>query len=586
MLGERLLSLTHKYIVQAEPGDHETAKLLNAAIRKTSLTSAPSSSSLKMDILGRLKPNFSKSSMISTVPDESNNEITSFASTMQASNIKQKRAEPRPDEYDVVVSPAKGATEEQAHLDRPAKRRKGPQAKKPIIISKTAHKSPAASKFQQQMVREVSDISSGVERSKNLNLALQSTESRLSTQAVLPTVPTVTEPSVDAHSSNLCTKSVAENDAPVGHVPIQEDDEWDPETVFDISLLQIGTVDMGHVGHSYIENRWISKMPGLQMENALRKDTGRNIKLLHRELRAYGEAKGSKSEEHTNVCQESVELRSRKISNQIGLIVDGMVGKRAGDVEESNSQEELLNDIYFILLPDLLRAIKYGVEVYSLYNKVNIAEVQRICQLLSSFCELGEAALAQPSEEVSRHRGYQYSKPTSRTLPKMRGFLSRLRGMLRQREQMRKREANFTNARAKRERQNLERATENTRMQDRRTKLEEQIRASQIQVCEERLADPIWGPLLRIELARSKMATNRPISAAELERSTQNDNVIDGEDPFLDDTGGFQRVSVFPKNKVPHHNRPQPLSKDERLKFLEFLRFEKGHFSLNLHAYQ
>lgn len=111
----------------------------------------------------------------------------------------------------------------------------------------------------------------------------------------------------------------------------------------------------------------------------------------------------------------------------------------------------------------------------------------------------------------------------------------------------------------------------------------------QQEVIDAKLKNPLYGAYLQAELEREVVKTQKRIdmqgvrsSLSRPYRNSQRSNVQgvdeddddDIEDDLFDDR--YERIKVFPNNKANRYRGPIPLSREEKVEFIEVMQFDKS----------
>jgi len=296
------------------------------------------------------------------------------------------------------------------------------------------------------------------------------------------------------------------------------------------------------------------------------------------------------------------EGRITAIQTQIMVIIDSIksaaediftskLGNPTRNIEYfcAKDTKDMLEDLYFGILPKFVGIIKNAVDFYSNQDPFETSGLQEITTLVKIVQDLSTEALQQPTDHQpqpkSKNATYQISQPTRHNLPLIREFHTRLFEELNRREraeQLAEEERLRPEREQERERRRLE--EEHRRSTENRRKIEA-IHRRQKQEFEKKASEKLWGRILLDNIAEeeAKMAAarrdrsrrkgkKRQISP-DLGVVEQNEDI----DPFADDP--VERISVFGSNNTHENSRPRPLSNEDRNQFIDIMRYTQGKIS-------
>jgi hypothetical protein len=111
----------------------------------------------------------------------------------------------------------------------------------------------------------------------------------------------------------------------------------------------------------------------------------------------------------------------------------------------------------------------------------------------------------------------------------------------------------------------------------------------QQEVIDAKLKHPLYGAYLQAELEREVAKAQRRIkmqgarsSLSRPYRNSQRSNVQevdeDDDDDIEDDPsdGRYERIKVFPNNNASKYRGPNPLSREEKVEFIEVMQFDES----------
>jgi len=358
--------------------------------------------------------------------------------------------------------------------------------------------------------------------------------------------------------------------------------------LIDFDLLDLMLETANHVGHSFHKDtreweavRKLNKpftVPGKRMNKSLE-----SLKSLYDQLRDLIATKNldgiqGTHIEITNLVHSIKEETDRILTNRLGNPALGI------NYFDDISTRSLLTDLYFNILPKLLKAMILGAEVYAENGTIETSSLEELADLVEVHYRLAKAAIDQPKSSQPRQSqippeaksiGFELIRPTQRVIPLMEDFRTSIKVELSSRAQAEKR-------RLARQRERKHREQERIQYQERRRRRNE-IRKKQRADLARQLKDPIWGPILRDEIARRQTAAEATEALEELKkRRARRIRVVepwmageeDVEDLFEDDPFE-QRVSIFGKNNR-QQNGAQPWSDKKMTVFVDFLRVHDG----------
>ena len=275
------------------------------------------------------------------------------------------------------------------------------------------------------------------------------------------------------------------------------------------------------------------------------------------------------------------------------------LGSEADAKSGQDSPTETLTDFYFLILPNLVSALKSGVEAHTLEVRLRTDAIQELIQLLDIIYNLGEAALRQPTDvqpNSPQNKTYQVSQPTRLVLPMART----LRKDLKMELSCRKLETESSQRAQIQQERASERHMEEERILGERRRRKQEIIRQQKEDWAAKVADRKWGTFLRAQVAaedakaaarRAEMDAERPrphgINSRELRTSEvrgfeEGDTDEMEEDPSGDED--LERVSVFGKNNSQKVTGPRPWTNDEKAVFIDMMRFRQGEWLLRYPA--
>jgi hypothetical protein len=344
-----------------------------------------------------------------------------------------------------------------------------------------------------------------------------------------------------------------------------------------------------HVGHTFHKDtrEWeavrkvnkLSTKPGKSMNRALE-----SLKSLYDRLRGLKATKNLDGIQGTHFKITNLVHSIREETDQI--LTNGLGNPALGiDYFDDVSTRSLLIDLYFNILPKLLKCMILGAEVYDDNGTYETSSLKEFADLVEVHYLLANAAIDQPKSSQPRQSqippkaksiNFEVQRPTQRNITLIRDFRKTIKVELSTRAQAEKRRLAVER---EKKRQEQERIQHQERGQ-RRNEIHKRQRADLAR----QLKDPIWGPVLRDEIARRQAAAEVTEALEELKNHRARrarviePQMLDEEDfeddPFEDDPYE-QRVSIFGKNNR-QQNGAQPWSDKKMTAFVDFLRVHDG----------
>ena len=279
---------------------------------------------------------------------------------------------------------------------------------------------------------------------------------------------------------------------------------------------------------------------------------------------------------------------------------DAILINRLGTRQEGNMESTriMLTDLYFILLPQFVEAIKLGVETYD--SSMSYDTLCDLAELVDLLYELVSEALQQPKthQPLSPREAYQTKKPVEVIFPIIREVRTKFRIEIKERKGHQKQ---AKEAKARKERIQLKRARaaeEYTQNKMKRALQGDQFRGHEDEMRQfkrQRLADPYRGTAKRDGFDRkmvsealgcSEWQRSNTKTSAEAKNSGPRKNIdveddFFANDPFAED--GFERVSVFQAN-TRKIQKPMPLSAADQGTFIQIMSTRRGEDRFELAA--
>jgi hypothetical protein len=168
--------------------------------------------------------------------------------------------------------------------------------------------------------------------------------------------------------------------------------------------------------------------------------------------------------------------------------------------QQTASIQIMLKDVYFLLVPNLVMALKLAVEAYQDEDLSDTEAMRQVVDLLVLLQKLGDRAIQQPKDFQPKNNEYQTYQPTRSIIQTVRILSKNLKMELRRRERIRKNDTWNAGA-LERERK---RASEARREMEEKQLQRNEIYRRQQEVMNAKLNDPIHGPLFRAEIERAE----------------------------------------------------------------------------------
>jgi hypothetical protein len=247
---------------------------------------------------------------------------------------------------------------------------------------------------------------------------------------------------------------------------------------------------------------------------------------------------------------------------------------------DRDQKEEVLTDLYFNLLPEIIYALKQATAVYDVEGSMKTDALQEILKLADILYDLANGAVTQPKEVQPTSIGYEISQPTQSNIPKIRKFQKSIFNELvsREREQERAKEELQRPEREKRHREEQER--EVAEIRQKRAERRRLQGKSWWNVQNEFLPSP-WKRVLQTDIARLEANRKSRSRQESVELGYPRMRMVErrrarSEESHGQSDQGVERISVFPANNVKENSSMSSLSKKDTLIFIDCMRFEQG----------
>ena len=247
---------------------------------------------------------------------------------------------------------------------------------------------------------------------------------------------------------------------------------------------------------------------------------------------------------------------------------------------DRDQKEEVLTDLYFNLLPEIIHALKQAVAVYDVEGSMKTDALQEILKLADILYDLANGAVTQPKEVQPESISYQISEPTRSNIPKIRKFQKSIFNELvsREREEERAKEELQRPERERRLREEQER--EVAEIRQKRAERRRLQGKSWWNVQNDFLPSP-WKRVLQTDIARLEANRKSRSRQESVELGYPRMRVVErrrarSEESHGQSDQGVERISVFPANNVKENSSMSSLSNQDTLIFIDCMRFEQG----------
>ncbi|TAQ89322.1 hypothetical protein B7494_g2333 [Chlorociboria aeruginascens] len=354
--------------------------------------------------------------------------------------------------------------------------------------------------------------------------------------------------------------------------------------VIDLESIELMVAIAKQVGHTKRGGKWkLVKEQGSSLT-----DSGelyeRKLRQLHQ---AYDGIRATMKDDDGDEIDRA-HARIEKIIGDIGSVTQTIVLS----LTSSNAITNILSDIYFILFPGLLVALKIGVEIYASEETPDIFALKHIGALILNVIKLGTAAQDQPQKfqpVAPKSKSYQIMKPIRNILPMARDLNHKIMKEIERREEKTRRtkeQTRFKRTARKRERERewlerekIEKEEARRRREDKKAAEESEEWEAQQRALDteedtehrgekrriekrnalqykKKCSDPLWGHMLKVEATKPEQAMKKqrgegsrtrgsyPAEEAEL------DGEMDGDLPIEDESFEFERVKMFDTNNT------------------------------------
>jgi hypothetical protein len=257
---------------------------------------------------------------------------------------------------------------------------------------------------------------------------------------------------------------------------------------------------------------------------------------------------------------------------------------------DTTEKTDLLTDLYFHTLPQIILAIQNAVQIYDNEGSMETPDLQEISDLVKLLYDLASSAVQQPKEAQpkpkSKNHTYQISQPTRSNLPGIRSLEKMISVELRSRERA-KELAEEERLRPERERRHREQ--QKREEADLRRKREERRRMQGKDwwdLQNDYFPEP-WNQILQANIANleAKSSSWRQETAARKGKGRQESVELGyagtyGAEPRHDGED-VERVSMFPENNINEVSRLDSLTKEDMSIFIDCMRYEQGKCDRN-----
>ena len=366
------------------------------------------------------------------------------------------------------------------------------------------------------------------------------------------------------------------------------------ENVFlDFELLNRILETAKHVGHRLQENTqdWEPVRTGVKLKTGPGKEIDQALQHLithYKKLKGWITTKSLDDIQRTNVKITSLvhsikEKKSRILSKSLGNPALGI------EYLDADSTQPLLIDLYFNILPKLLKCIKLAALVYDENGNINTPHLIEFADLIEVHYRLATTAIGQPKSSQPRQSqlsletksaSFQIKRPTQVTLSLMRDLRQKIRGELNSRAAAEKAVESLKLAEEHEKKLQRQEQIDN---QERRRRRKEIYRKQREDIARQQ-EDPIWGPILMEQMARDQDAQEAKQALEKLKKPRVKKTRVteprlrdeeNTQDDSFEDDQCEQRVSDFPSHNLLRKESPQ-WSDEMMTTFLNYLRTHDG----------
>lgn len=359
------------------------------------------------------------------------------------------------------------------------------------------------------------------------------------------------------------------------------------------------------VGHRYDKRTdgYEPVLPRLDLRTNLAKKLYRVLKRLNAAYRSLPDAKASGDSSAISAIERKIYGYIGDSGEIIGEILDALPENASSRARYPLVMPRLV-DIYFNILPMLLRCTKLGAEAGDEDGQIRLADLKELSRLVKLYLRLGNAAVNMPTVLQpthgdclggikSRSPRFEVRQPTREALSQAQSFqkilmakISGMKGMAKDAKMSklasRRKEGHREAELSKEERRlyNLEKSEQhwseeeahlirkNRRLINENNRLQREAVDRQLSISQLRRRANINR---RLEKASSDEGRiRRPVS--QYDGSNEYDDE-DHSDPFADDYSA--RIDVFPSNNI-RCKPPVEWSNSQKITFIECMRLEKG----------
>ena len=284
------------------------------------------------------------------------------------------------------------------------------------------------------------------------------------------------------------------------------------------------------------------------------------------------------------LLKEAETVYRERLGSKNDVILHKERSNRLGSTANIVSEPELkriksmLTDVYFFLVPNLVKVLKLSVEAYRDEEILETDAIKQVSDILDLLRKIGNRAIQQPKDIQLDYSGYRTSSSIRAIIQDVRQLYKRLHVELGTEGRSKQIEAEAWKAGAV-ERQR-KRAAEEEKERLARRREEHEISRKQREAVEAKLRDPsLAGALLRKELEKGRMkeAERRAATSSQLnqQRSWQasvrqrSDAAMHSPDPFDVD---YEPIKDYDDNRKKNPRGLQPLSEEESLVFIHIMR--------------
>ena len=290
------------------------------------------------------------------------------------------------------------------------------------------------------------------------------------------------------------------------------------------------------------------------------------------------------SEEAENLLADLVE----ELHTECHSILAKRLGNPALGIKFSNeaTTRTMLQDIYFYIIPSLLKILRTATEVYPPKRSMDQTPLRHLYLFITMLADLASTALLQPRDhqprQQSKSNSWNVTKPTSLLRPDIQRIKKAVSKEFAERELVQKAdECERLRLKWARKAENQDRLKDAEIRQRRK-----EIRRKQREAYEQLVSQPFMSRLLKSKTeARKWHALSQGSYSPDQMEAGDGAHDIDydkdlpiDDDPFAEEAVDHDgpRLSLFGTNNTNDTTHAKPLSEEEKGVFVECMIFEQG----------